>query len=312
MIYLPILIFMEAIMNQTLVIGSTALDIIMNVPHLPVTGEDIHVLSQTMSLGGCAYNASDVLRLFQVPYTLCSPVGEGMYGNYVREKLLEKGVTAPIHVSDMDNGCCYCMVEESGERTFVSYHGIEYTFQKEWLNHMDISTVDSVYICGLEIEEVDGNEIISFLEEHKEYTIYFATGPRITHIEQEKMQRLFALSPILHMNKEEALLYTECDTIMDAAQFFYNKTKNTVIITCGEDGAYLYEDGTGAYIAAVLTEVVDTIGAGDSHIGAIMACVHLGKSLKEAIVTANKVSAAVVSVKGATLSDELFVAINLE
>lgn len=297
-------------MKQTLIIGSTALDIIVNVHHLPVTGEDIHVLSQTMSLGGCAYNASDILRLFQVPYTLCSPIGTGMYADALRARLAKKGVTTPIHVPHADNGCCYCMVEDSGERTFISYHGVEYTFQKQWLNQLVISEVDSVYICGLEIEEVDGYEIISFLEEHRDYTIYFATGPRITHIESEKMERLFALSPILHMNTEEALLYSKCESVEEAALFFHSKTKNAVIITCGEKGAYLYEKGIGSYIPGVPAKIVDTIGAGDSHIGSVIASVRLGKSLPESVAIANKVSAAVVGVKGATLSEEKFAEID--
>ena len=54
-------------MKQVLVIGSTVTDVIIHVDHLPKTSEDIHVIGQTMSLGGCAYNVSDMIRHFQVP-----------------------------------------------------------------------------------------------------------------------------------------------------------------------------------------------------------------------------------------------------
>ena len=71
-------------MKQALIIGSTVADVTVRLPHLPVTGEDVIVESQSMSLGGCAYNVSEILRQSGVPYTLFSPVGTGIYGNYVR------------------------------------------------------------------------------------------------------------------------------------------------------------------------------------------------------------------------------------
>ena len=54
-------------------------------------------------------------------------------------------------------------------------------------------------------------------------------------------------------------------------------------------------------------EVVDTIGAGDSHIGAIMAGLSKGLSFDEAIKLANKVAAQVVSVQGAVIEREEFI-----
>lgn len=41
--------------KKILIIGSTCVDIIINVDHLPKTEEDIHPFSQSMALGGCAY-----------------------------------------------------------------------------------------------------------------------------------------------------------------------------------------------------------------------------------------------------------------
>ena len=74
-------------MKKVLVIGSTVVDVIINVDHLPTTQEDVHVISQHMSLGGCAFNTSDMIRHFEVPYILFSPVGTGAYGEFVRMSL---------------------------------------------------------------------------------------------------------------------------------------------------------------------------------------------------------------------------------
>ena len=51
-------------------------------------------------------------------------------------------------------------------------------------------------------------------------------------------------------------------------------------------------------------KIGDTIGAGDAHIGAILACLTMDIPLYEAIAYANQISAAVVGVHGATLPPE--------
>ena len=297
-------------MKKILVIGSTVVDMIINVDHLPTTKADIHISSQTASMGGCAYNVSDTIRNFGTPNILFSPVGTGIYGDFVRNGLRKQGLISPIPPVDMDNGCCYCFVEESGERTFVSYHGAEYLIHEEWLNEVDMDDIYSVYICGLEIEETTGVEIVRFLEKHPQVPVYFAPGPRIMRINSDLLERLYKLHPIMHLNDDEIKEYFATDDIKGAMEKMYALTENTVIVTLGEKGAAWYDGGEHGHAAAVKVDnVVDTIGAGDSHVGAVMACIHGGMTMAEAVITANKVAAAVVGVKGALLSQEEFDAV---
>lgn len=53
-------------------------------------------------------------------------------------------------------------------------------------------------------------------------------------------------------------------------------------------------------------KIVDTIGAGDGHCGAVMAGLSMGLSMYDAIAKANAASSLVVSNKGGVLSDEEF------
>lgn len=297
--------YTDSITNQKniMVIGSTCVDIIINIDHLPKTEEDIHPSGQSLSLGGCAYNVASVIRLFKIPVTLVSPVGTGFYGEFVEKELVKREFDVKIHVPDMDNGCCYCLVEAGGERTFMSCHGAEYTFQKSWMTLYEEKNYDMVYICGLEVEEPTGMELIEYLEQHPERELFYAPGPRGLNIAKEKTDRIYALHPILHINESEALGLSCCASIEDAAKRLFKMTSNTVIITCGPRGAYCREKSGAAYMVdGFPANVVDTIGAGDSHIGAVMASLSMGYSLREAIETANRVSALVVGVKGAALT----------
>ena len=293
-------------MKKTLVIGSTVLDIIIQIDHLPKTSEDIHIKRQRMALGGCAYNAADILRNFDVPYTLMSPIGTGRYAFIVEAMLREKGMESTVKLDTDDNGFCLCMVEKDGERTFVVHHGVEYSFKKEWISDEIKTEYDSVYIAGFEIEETDGFEIIEFIEENPEYQVYFAPGPRLSKIGNEKLDRIFARRPITHMNEEEAMELSQTSNYQDAAKVISERTGNTVIITLGCKGAYYYEDGQGHLVKGECATVVDTIGAGDSHIGAVMASVKQGFTMQQAVERANKISAAVVGVQGSSLPEEQF------
>ena len=92
-----------------------------------------------------------------------------------------------------------------------------------------------------------------------------------------------------------------------AAAALYTLTGNTLVVTNGSNGAYYYDaDGLHHVAGAACPQVVDTIGAGDSHCGGTIAGLSMGLTMEEAIAKANLAAAAVVGTKGALLSDEDF------
>ena len=179
-------------------IGSSVADVIIRIPHLPVRQEDINIESQTLSLGGCAFNAAWMCRLLGSDPLFFSPVGTGIYGDFVRRQLQERRIDILLE-SKEENGCCYCLVESDGERTFLSHHGAEYRFQKEWFSLLDSYGVDTIYVCGLELEEKTGVYILDYLQKHPQLTIYFAPGPRLSALSQGCIETLFNLHCILHL-----------------------------------------------------------------------------------------------------------------
>lgn len=251
-------------------IGSSVADVIIRIPHLPVRQEDINIESQTLSLGGCAFNAAWMCRLLGGDPLFFSPVGTGIYGDFVRRQLQEHRIDILLE-SKEENGCCFCLVESDGERTFLSHHGAEYRFQKEWFSLLDSYGVDTVYVCGLELEEKTGIYILDYLQKHPQLTIYFAPGPRLSALSQGCIETLFNLHCILHLNEEEACSFTGCPTVQQAAESLYERTHNIVIITLGSRGCLLQQEGKCTHIPTEAVQIQDTIGAGDAHIGSIIA-----------------------------------------
>ena len=174
------------------------------------------------------------------------------------------------------------------------------------VENLPMEDFNRVYICGLELEEPTGMAIIEFLEEHTHLEIFYAPGTRFTLIDPAKNNRLFELAPILHLNRDEALDYRASTSIEEAAKGLYALTKKELIITYGSKGSYFYDGVTLTLVPSAKAKVVDTIGAGDAHIGAIIAGRQLGYDYLESLAIANKIYAAVVGTKGATLSDTDF------
>ncbi len=289
-------------MKKVLVIGSTVADIIIRLDKIPTTGGDVNVRWQKMSMGGCAFNVSQAISYFDVPYLLFSPIGTGIYADYIRKEIADMDVKRAELNPDEPNGCCYCLVEDGGERTFICEHGAEYRFKEEWCKNLNIDEFSCAYICGLEMEEETGDIIIDFLKK-TELSVYFAPGPRITELVDYKIKKIFSLRPILHVNKREATSFTGINSIRGAAEKLMALTNNTVIITDGDKGSYCLscDDGTWYEVPAFKAEVVDTIGAGDSHIGTFIAQRQLGKGIAEALKEANRISSLIVQKEGARL-----------
>ena len=295
-------------MKQTLVIGSAVVDIMINLPRLPVRGEDINIGPPQYSIGGCAYIVFKTLKFLRSPAFLCSPVGSGYYGHIVRENLEAQGITPLVNL-EKENGCCYCLVEEDGERSFLSCHGAEYLFYRSWLKDFDFSQSDSAFICGLEVEEETGTEIVDFVYEHTELELFFSPGPRIRYIDPERMEKLLARrdnkgkGPFLHLNETEACSFSEKPNIQAAAEFLSAKTNNALVITLGEKGCFYFDpqNANHGFIPGFPTFVRDTTGAGDAHCGAVIAGLKQGKALAETCEIANRLGAAVVSIQGADL-----------
>ncbi len=245
-------------------------------------------------MGGCAWNVSTVFRQLQLPYTLFSPIGKGFYGDFVKAQFQKNHVPVFIETSQK-NGCCYCVVDKQGERTFLCEHGAEYVFHKEWFTQLDMSLYQAIYICGLDIEEDHKQVIYQFLKQYPHHTLYFAPGPRLFKISQQAMHNILSLHPILHLNKQEILTYTHQNDLENACKILYTKTQQPIIVTLGQEGCYFYNQTQNFYIPTQKVPVFNTNGAGDTHLGAIMAYRIQGDNWKQSLQKANDMAAMKIS-----------------
>jgi len=185
----------------------------------------------------------------------------------------------------------------------MSYHKCEYTFSPSWINSYNLDEFSYIYVCGLEIEDRDG-EILSDTISKFSGTVIFAPGPRVNMIDKNLLTKIYESNPIIHLNEIELQEITKIENIDIALKKLYDKTQNTIIVSLGDKGS-LYFDGKKCIKAkGYKAKVQDTVGAGDSHIGAIMSCLSKGKTLEQALDFANLLSSKIVETQGVNLSNK--------
>ena len=292
--------------KSVLVIGSTCVDVIIRVDHLPRTEENLHPHSQQFRMGGCAYNVANILGRGGADTVFVTPVGlRGVFGPYLLPTLQSQPWSQPILLENAENGCCYCLVEAGGERTFLSIHGAEYTFSPSWMLPFGERQFDYTYVCGLEIEEESGEALTAWLEKSGSGTLLYAPGPRGIRVRKERTERLLRLRPILHLNEMEAVQMGKNENLRQAMRNLYVQTQKAVIVTVGAEGALLLDgqDEPLLFPGVAVPRVADTIGAGDAHAGAVLLALSRNQPLPDAVAFANRVAAQVVVQEGATLAD---------
>ena len=224
----------------------------------------------------------------------------------LRQYLLNNGYEIFIKDENTDNGYCLCLVENSGERTFITVQGTECEFKKEWLDKLDTNKYNKVYISGYELEGKSGGVIAEFLEKNTHMEIYFAPGPRITYLDKDIMNRIYNLSPIIHLNDKEASEYTNKSDLHQAIEEIHEKSNNSVFITLGPKGVlYKEKNNDPIIVEGYNAQVIDTIGAGDSHIAGIIGAKSMEYDNISVCKIANKIAAKVVSTKGPKLENKI-------
>lgn len=287
---------------KTLVIGAAIVDMVMQVDRIPKSGEDIIGKDTKVMVGGCAYNVASTMRNLNCDHDLCVPIGNGMHASIVREKLLETGYPILIQDETDDNGFCLCLVEKNGERTFITVQGVEGNFKSGWFDTLNMKDYNNIYLAGYQVCGHNGSIVAQWLQTLGKKNLYFAPGPVICDIDPQTMTQLMELNPILHLNEKELFDFTKETDLGAALHTLYQKNHNLIIVTLGSRGAAYYDGTSPITIPSVPANVVDTIGAGDSHIGAIISCISEGMNIQDSIQTANKVSACIVGVQGAVIS----------
>lgn len=291
-------------MSKALVLGAAFVDVVINVPRLPFSGGDVTGELKSYRVGGSAFNVYGALRHASQVANLFVPVGAGQYADRVRSHLISKNIPLSLAVNGADNGWDLSLVEPDGERSFLTIDGIEQQWDVSWFDRINMTDYQYIYVSGYEMENPQSAQIILDALNHKALDAYilFDTSPRIGQISPNILKEILTDHVIVHCNADEiGQVIPSGDSLADKAQLIYSLTKSPVIVTLGGKGTYYYDGQVEETLPAEKVTVVNTIGAGDTHCGGVIAGLLAGMPLREAIQQANQLSAQVVQQESGSL-----------
>lgn len=293
--------------KKSLIIGAAFVDVIMDVAQMPISGGDVTAKLKSYNVGGCAFNVYGAIKHYLgADYAdLFVPVGKSQYSEIVRKSMNDSKIPILLEDNHQDNGWDLCLVEPSGERTFITVPGIEQDWKDEWFAKIDLSDYKYFYVSGYEMEDLESaNLLLNHLEQRdKDSYILFDASPRISHIDPQILNRLITKGVIINANEDEIGFLSDRDTLEEKTSDIFDKTSEPVLVTLGAKGTYLYDDHGGRIISSnKVKNVVNTIGAGDTHCGGVIAGLLKGNSFMEACKIGNDLSAQVIQQEAGSLS----------
>ncbi len=272
--------------------GSTIVDIVNYVDHLPARGLDSLVKESLVMTGG-AYNVESAASRLGLKTLHAGTVGTGVYANMVLESMLQDDIDfIGRRMEDLDTGYCFTMVEPDGERSFVTYAAAEAMVTIDQLMSVDIRPTDAVYISGYDLSYATSREAVKqwILSDQADIAdIFFDPSTMVSAIDMDVIEALRHKAYVITLNEMEYEVLSPRSG--EEALFLQrNGVRDTV----------LFEHANP--IATVPTYAVenplDTTGAGDVHTGALIASLAAGMNWHDAIQRANKAAAFSVTQKG--------------
>jgi len=288
------------------VLGAAVIDVIADAYALPWRGCDIELKQQGVNIGGCALNIAIALKRLGISAQNALPVGHGVWADIIRNAMAKQDLHSAVEAEAGDNGWCLALVEPDGERTFMSFSGVENQWQQSWLNGLNVPRNSLVSLSGYQLASPSGELLTGWLEELQDVTAFIDFGPRIADIPDALMARIMACRPIVSLNRQEAEIAAEKLGVKaeNLGAKWQQRFGAALIVRHDKDGAAWYDGDASGVVPAFPATVVDTIGAGDSHAGGTLAGLAAGWSLADAVLLGNAVAAWVVSHRGGDCAPE--------
>ncbi len=283
------------------VVGSSNIDLIMQVPSFPKPGETVAGGVFTQSFGGKGANQAVAAARAGGDVVFISCLGTDHFAEDFMARFEEDGIdtTAVFQEPGVSTGTAMITVDENGENCISVAPGANYKLNKRHITKAQPVLKDArIILLQGELHPDMLRYILNWaFEEEKKVLLNLAPAQ---HLEIEYLKRL----AILVVNESEAgklvgRSVKGMDQAKQAAEELAAMTDGGVIVSLGENGSYLVTDDLRQIVPAFKVKAIDTTGAGDVYCGALAAALVEGMEPKDAIRFASAAAAISVTRLGA-------------
>jgi len=257
--------------------------------------------------GGSAANTTVAFAALGGSAFYACRVGNDDLGHIYLHGLNEAGInTTTQSISEGVTGTCMVLVSPDSERTMHTYLGITAELTDEQIDFQPLTTAKWLYIEGyLSTSETARQAVKQAREIAKSNGVKIAftlSDPAMVQYARAGLDEMIADGvDLLFCNQQEALMYTETDTI-EAALAKLKELSQYVVITMSAEGALISNNSETFTVQGRAVTAVDANGAGDAFAGAFLFALNAGLGLKTAAELAILVSSQVVAQFGPRLA----------
>lgn len=280
-------------MKKVAVVGSFVVDLMARTPHLPEPGETVMGSFFKAGPGGKGANQAAAAKKAGSDLIFSTKIGRDSFAEIAKDSFESNGISLEyvFENSQAPTGAALISVEETtSQNEIVVVLGACNTFNDEDIKKLEGALEGCEYLL-LQMEiNPDATEKLIRLANVMGIKVILNTAPV-----QELAKELYPMLDLVTTNEVEARILTgiPCDDLegcRKAAQAFFDKGVEHVIITIGKRGVY-YNDGMREeLISNYDVPVVDTTGAGDAFNGGLLAGLSQGMDLLSAARYGNVVS----------------------
>jgi fructokinase len=265
-------------MNKILCIGEALIDMICTDKGSALSDGDNFIKKP----GGAPTNVAAAIAALGGDAWLAAKVGVDPFGKHLIDVMQDFGVSTKFVVEDKKHFTTFAFVSllENGERDFYFNRGADGELTIEEVDIIDLFEF-SIAHFGSATGFLPGALQIAYqslLQKALLRNLYISFDPNYRHLLYKDKKQSFidqswnflTACHFFKVSDEEALLLTGRNTINDAAADFIQKTKAVFAITLGKEGTLLGLNGSTTIIPSIAVEAVDTTGAGDAFVGAVL------------------------------------------
>lgn len=292
-------------MSKVVVFGSFVVDLMARSPHLPVPGETVKGSIFKMGPGGKGFNQCVAAHKAGSDVVMITKLGKDSFADVALNTMDELGMTKEslFYSDDVETGIALILVDENtSQNEIIIVPGACNTITPEEVAKIENVIKESEYVLlQLEVNQ-DANELVADMANRYGCKVIVNTAP-YAKISDEFLSKAYMVTP----NEVEAEELTgvhvdSLESAHEAAEYFYKKGVQKVIITLGSRGVFVSSDGREEIVPAFKVDAVDTTGAGDAFNGGLLAALSEGKDIWEAVRFANGLAALSVQKMGTTPS----------
>ena len=290
--------------SPIIVFGSINMDLVVYSDKQPTKGETILGNSFETFQGGKGANQAVAVAKLGLPVSLIGKVGNDVFGDELLENLNRETVdTSMIVRHEGPSGVAFIYVfEQTSENHIIVISGSNKEVKSNQISDKELSTSD-VLISQLEVPPLEIEDLFIRAKNSGTYRM-LNVAPAL-----EISKNLIRETDLLVMNESELENLSErsvdnenIDSIAEAIKVLNLKTTQSIAVTLGSKGVYVYTNQKGDFIDGHKIEAVDTTGSGDCFIGALATHYLKSNDLLDSVNFANKAAALSVTKRGASAS----------